>query len=124
MKHSFTQKKSLFYTSLTIISAIVIVITLCLFTEDSYNRKNDFSRNFFNTPLLQLHIAEIKEDNVVSVIGASQTHFYFLTLYPGKILITDTSLSNAQFLKLPFANDKKIISNFNMHVDSPFLYIY
>lgn len=120
----YNKNSSLLNIMGTILSAIIIVIILCLFTEDPYNRKNGFSRSFFPGSLAKLHALKIRKDNIVSTVGASDVHFYFQTHFPNEIFITDSSLSQGQLLKMPVNNLKTIASNFNLHVDSPHVYIY
>jgi hypothetical protein len=107
---------------ITIISAIGLVATLTFSTQNQLERSTGFNRKITAT------VKELKvittDAHITSVAGFSKDHIFFTTSSPYKIGTTSFNLDNLLYHQIDLPNNKRIESNFNMQIDSPYFYLF
>jgi hypothetical protein len=116
------KKKILSLTGITL-GALLILMSLQLFTEKPNTNKNGFNRHITSNVLTIMKAFDCNTE-LRDICGATNTQIYFQTKNPNQIISTDYNLLNEQIINIPIKSAPQLYTSFFTAVDSPNIYIF
>lgn len=110
-------KKSSILIPVVMLGAIGLVALLTSAALKTLNQNNGFDRKYTKTIITQQSI--MPHNGIIGISGYTQSHIYFQTLDPSRLIVTDHQLKNQHDVNLNIAKNNKLTSAVYTFVDSP-----
>lgn len=116
------KRNHIFFSGITISSAIAIIVFLAIAANTSSRYKKAFKRKFITENISISH--QVKNiQKLRAVCGLAGNMLYFETDTPGYLWATDSTLSDGHFLNFTIGRNQIVQSLFTTIIDSPVISI-